>query len=505
MSNKTIEIEVYNRTAYMLTSFAGTTTSGSLPVPDGNSPPKGSTDSYTIGVGSGTSFTIKASGSDGCAGTVTLRDAGNNVAFEIVYNQQDSGDATIQTRALTIPQCQGWNNHDSYSGDAVSAKVDLYQGTSVSLKQANGSTGVFGYVVPLDTNPYDVKRNCSDFVNSMFQKAIRGVEFTGMYDQGSAAPYMPVDFTGGSVALCNDGTINSALVKILQALWPGQAGVTPDTDSPDYPFIKFMANFLVPHVSGDSMTADTTQAPLVMYVPTFSYVATKSAGPQYQLSGYRTFPFIGSGTRFHMANVNLFLQLMLAGAHFVNIQASRDYDNQNISNTGRDLYNSFKDQFKNGELRHSCVGNSHYADHVNFSGWYYGDTYKEWAVSGSGLLVALLVGQTASGQWNTFMQLEGWPADGDVFTTGSTTGGERHGTDFANYQTSLWNISTFGAIPYSEKRGTTIFLAPASWVPGICTSTYMMPYVGAETPQPWLNTDLVSVPAGTPSLPPQYG
>ncbi|HWD29035.1 MAG TPA: hypothetical protein VG387_17815, partial [Rhizomicrobium sp.] len=87
----------------------------------------------------------------------------------------------------------------------------------------------------------------------------------------------------------------------------------------------------------------------------------------------------------------------------------------------------------------------------------------------------------------------------------ATSGGPRHGQDYAAYSQSFWNISTFGAAPYSEKRATTIFLAPAPWVPSIYSDTFMMPYVGAETPQLWLKTSLVQVPKNTPAPPSQYG
>ncbi|MDI9654524.1 hypothetical protein QM306_40740, partial [Burkholderia cenocepacia] len=60
-----------------------------------------------------------------------------------------------------------------------------------------------------------------------------------------------------------------------------------------------------------------------------------------------------------------------------------------------------------------------------------------------------------AGTYNTFIQLEGWQA-----------GGSRHNADYATYQQTLWNISTYGVSAYSEKRATSIFLASA----GIVTS-----------------------------------
>ena len=43
-------------------------------------------------------------------------------------------------------------------------------------------------------------------------------------------------------------------------------------------------------------------------------------------------------------------------------------------------------------------------------------------------------------------------------------GGFRHGADFATHGATFWNISTYGACPFSEKRGGTVFLAPRSWI-----------------------------------------
>ena len=103
-----------------------------------------------------------------------------------------------------------------------------------------------------------------------------------------------------------------------------------------------------------------------------------------------------------------------------------------------------------------------------------------------------------AGTYNTFIQLEGWQA-----------GGSRHNADYATYQQTLWNISTYGASAYSEKRATSIFLAPAGWTPQVYQTTRMMPYVGAYaqsngSPQGWLNPSLVTIPADAPALPSRY-
>ena len=48
---------------------------------------------------------------------------------------------------------------------------------------------------------------------------------------------------------------------------------------------------------------------------------------------------------------------------------------------------------------------------------------------------------------------------------------------------------------YSEKRGTTIFLAPTEWKPKQNPDTIMPPYAGSETRQRWLNANVICLPS----------
>lgn len=106
-------------------------------------------------------------------------------------------------------------------------------------------------------------------------------------------------------------------------------------------------------------------------------------------------------------------------------------------------------------------------------------------------ILSLLIGRTAWGavtgnNHNTFVQLEGWPA------TGWTGAGGRHGVDYQTHGATKWNISTYGACLYSEKRGMTVFLAPPTWIPNVNPGgTIMAPYDGAATAQGWLDRNLV--------------
>jgi len=507
MSNeRSITATFWNHTNVTLTNYSAVATAGGYPTPVGMLPPSSGA-SLPIKVEPGGYIRTFAQNNNGaCNGVITLTDSASQVEFVIRYVLPSGSDKVLirVEPPSDYPSCIGIADAPSYSGSDPAANLGLYVGLAVQEWNEYGEYTA-GYAVPLLANPY-AQNNARDMVNSMFQLNIRkpdGVQH--WFDQAAVLPYQAADFSGNQLSLGRE-TPPLPLVQTMLNLWPGVV-TSPVTTSPDYPLIQFLADFLVPS------PASTSTPPLVMYVPEFSYQGYYNSGgvtgPIYQLTGYQAYPFAGTGgDRFDISNVQTFLQLFLGGAHFVNIQAYRDFQNINPKNpppnTGRNLYTLFQDQFPDNNTmtgRHYCIGNSHYTNTVNTSGWYYGNQMGEWASSGCGLLLSLLVAKTADNQYNTFMQLEGWPADGDWWSTRSLSGGARHGQDYAAYNQSLWNISTFGAIPYSEKRGTTIFLAPPSWIPSIYSDTYMMPYVGAEKKQGWLKTQLVSVPSGTPSRP----
>ncbi len=502
---------VWNHTTYTLTKFVGTATAGTVPGPQGASPPmSGST--VVISVAPSASLSVYAGNSNGaCNGTFTLSDEKSNVMFPVTYVHPNGNDPTTVNVVANsgYPACMGVNDQPlPLAGHDPVVNIGLYVGDAV-YQYANGPTKpalTVGYTAPLSATPYS-DNNARDVVNSMFQSNIRTPGVVNvMLDQAGAVPYQPADYSGAQLSLIAPnvalGSANpkGKLTQAVLNLWPGVV-TSPVTTSPDYDFIKFLADFVVPSPASNSTP------PLVMWIPEFKFVESVTSdgttGPKYQLLGYKSYPLSGGTvTRFNMDNVKQFLQLLMGGAHFVNIQADRDFAKCSPStNVGRNLYNAFTSAFSdNGSIsgRHSCTGNSHYTNTVNTSGWYYGNQMGEWAASDCGLLLSLLVAKTADGQYDTFMQLEGWPADTDWLTgDGSLGGGPRHGEDYNAYKQTFWNISTYGATPYSEKRATTIFLAPAPWTPSISSSTYMMSYVGAETLQDWLQTAFVSVPSGT--------
>ena len=190
-----------------------------------------------------------------------------------------------------------------------------------------------------------------------------------------------------------------------------------------------------------------------------------------------------------MNGVGRLLRLFAAGAHFVIVHSARDVPANNVP--------SFYNAVHNGGLQTRAARmNSHYtASYISNlnAGKYYPDfvTTETAPNANCPFILSLLIGRTASGilfnnRHNTFLQLEGWPA------TGTTGAGGRHGIDYQTHGTTKWNISTYGACLYSEKRGMTVFLAPPAWNPQVNPGgTIMAHYDGAHTVQGWLDRTLV--------------
>jgi hypothetical protein len=234
-----------------------------------------------------------------------------------------------------------------------------------------------------------------------------------------------------------------------------------------------------------------------MWVPQIAWQAGSDPAV-FSLTGYRAFPFVDAQGNWNAATLSAFLTLLAAGSHLVAISATSDLP----AGVTMQAFDSFMGA--SGLATSTDIGNSHYASVVNTTGRYYLSVGNDFAPANCGLILSFLYGRTVNnllagaGTYNTFIQLEGWQA-----------GGSRHNADYATYQQTLWNISTYGASAYSEKRATSIFLAPAGWTPQVYQTTRMMPYVGAYaqsngTPQGWLNTSLVTIPADAPPLPSRY-
>lgn len=233
---------------------------------------------------------------------------------------------------------------------------------------------------------------------------------------------------------------------------------------------------------------------LCMYLPSITYLGPPidNALPIYELNkevGYQKKPF-KSNAKTDYTVVKEFLTLFLCGAHFVGVQSDKDLS-QGTSITP--FYTFFKKSSLQDNIRHD-PGNSHYTSITNCCGLYYPIIDQDTAPNSSPFILSFLTCPTISrllhfqcdnvtsnvNDYSTFFQLEGWQA---TFP--------RHNADYNTYKVFLWNISTFGSCVYSEKRATTIFLAPSTWNPSFNSETYMARYVGAESIQPWLNTHAV--------------
>jgi hypothetical protein len=482
--SRTTNITITNRTSITLSFGNATTAEG----------PAATANASTVAPGGTLVVTAHNTSAfnGGNKGNFTLSGTKGNQQVDYTFfytHPQTTGTSYVNMASQTPGWVSGFDA-DSYGGDPINATCNLYEGVAVYAPGA-----ATGYSVPLSADPYGSSNNAQDFLNQLFDdnrnpSTMRsGALLPPMFDQ-TTIPYAPADFSGGQIA--------STLVPILLDVWNNTDTPPPTPDSA-------LLNFLASYIQGGE-----GQSPMTLWIPILSYV-NNTEPAVYTLNGYHEFQLYSQGA-WNTTNLRAFLTLLVGGAHMVAISAYNDLNLQGISTSAsRSLYEAFRNS---GLPQRGDLANSHYASwHTaggNVTGEYAGTVDGEWAPPACGLLVSLLFGRTVNGmstdtgQYNTFMQLEGWPAHG--------TGGTRHMADYDAYQQTLWNISTFGAIPYSEKRATTVFLAPPGWTPTNYQTTGMMPYVGAyatgstsdPTPQSWLNTTTFVLPPGTPALPAAY-
>lgn len=413
----------------------------------------------------GQSMTVSAHNpSGGCDGH--FRVAGAGMGFDITYRHPLGAGAT--TVAMTAaPGYLAIADATTFPGHDAVAAVGLYRGIT------SGS----GWVAPLELLDNPPRDNAQDFVNSVYGPGVRdGAIIHAAYGHPSPDGYVqPADFTGGQLA---------GLAGLLSTQWLSGTGACPAVDAA---LLRWLAGYV--------RTASPAGA-LTMWVPQMRHVDATSPSV-FSLSGYRRFDFV-DGQDWDAATVSAFCNLLVAGAHFVAVCADRDLP------SGVPVLPLDRSMDASGLPTRHDPGNSHYATLLNVTGTYVQPADGDFAGRGSGLLQAMLVGRTVNdmlaspGSYNNFLQLEGWPAISS-----------RHNADYIAHQRTAWNISTFGASPYSEKRATTVFLAPPGWEPTLYQTTLMMPYVGAYAvaegvPQSWLDTSLAKVPSTAPPLPARF-
>jgi len=268
-----------------------------------------------------------------------------------------------------------------------------------------------------------------------------------------------------AVWLVDTATV-TLLVQILRGYWHkslrGGGGIAPRTLARDEAMIQLISAFIMKHK-------------LCMAIPRFTCATKRDAEPSsYQLMGYETHAFLDDGD-WNGEAVDIFLTHFLAGAHFVVVQSSVDL--------GTGLSENFFAKFKqlNGAKK---AGHSHYTGHkVSLNGQNYptmtlttveGPQLDEITIAADAtLLPVVLCDETANTSPNAFFQMEGWPPGKSMlgvskpeYRNPALAGGYRHGADFNTHGKSIWNISTYAASLFSEKRGGAIFLAPESWLGG---------------------------------------
>ncbi len=457
----------------------------------------------------GKTITLSASStSAACKGTVTFHtdDKSATPCLVVAYCASSDSDKT----GLTISPCSGFGvgpQSVKQTDHSIAGTFTFYPGI---LQSADSTVQVMSLSSDPMTLAASVPHVFADFTNAMFDPQIRSTDaitaavttatttITNQWDADSPPPIFYADFTGGQIPV---------IVAMWKKYWIDRKAES--CPAPDAALIDWLKGFL------------TANGPPQLWIPRLT---VHDAGPPavFNLKGYNAIDFHTSNGDWIETTVERFLTMLASGAHFVSICAKSDLEPIGKSySSAADFYASFADA---SFVRGNDLGNSHYISSgiMNTSGWYFLDIDGEWMPStvkvtpngdqtDAGLINALMTGASVTdpagravngGQYSPFLQLEGWQQQG-------TGGGDRHMADYDSYNSMLWNISTFGASPYSEKRGTTVFLAPKDWTPQVTEVTRMMPYVGAYAsaipftpsyptvantfPQAWLNTGLVRI------------
>jgi hypothetical protein len=340
-------------------------------------------------------------------------------------------------------------------------------------------------LVPL--NP--AMTNRADFVNSLFSADVR-----------DAAGLQAAIAAGALSWSYADPASRGLILRAWLEAWRRAAGLPDDSGAPPCPaqdaaWIAFVCAYLA-------------RNDLDLCTPRLSLHGLDARGRAiYKNSGYQRTPFLRGGTwqlgAFDAqgslvgdpstSTVARFLEHLYYGSHIVVILSPKD-----IRSVVRDLRDDMADALP---VRTDEVS-SHYGGSAVLSGRYYcpdgaprrhGVTFdvETLAVTGAEpLLLALLVGVTASTNRNEFLQLEGWPAQESI----SPPGGERHNADYEANEATYWNFSTFGASACTEKRSTPVFLAPADFSLTLQADTKMPHYWGANAGNvgdAWMHPDLV--------------
>lgn len=317
-------------------------------------------------------------------------------------------------------------------------------------------------LIPLNSNC----SNIPDYVNSLFCPSVRAPQLLE-----NVIP------TGSLEFLWTDNNSAQLTLSAWLAAWQYYQGAPYDPTAFSHcpPVDRDLISFWGRYFRSNRLD---------ICIPQLAYVPSNGLATYFN-EGYQRIPFMKAQGTFDYENaVPTFLNLILRGAHCVVIQSPNDTGNTNVAN----FYDAFNNEKSLSSQQRHDPGNSHYTSLTNTTGEYYPKVTKDTEPSTNPLITAFLVGKTVNNDfasnYNTFFQLEGW----EYFV-----GGSRHNADYQTYKATLWNISTYGAIPYSEKRSTPIFLAPSTFSLALNSQTHMPLYVGADSVQGWMNPELLVI------------
>jgi hypothetical protein len=333
--------------------------------------------------------------------------------------------------------------------------------------------------------------NVKEFIDSLFDHDVR-----------SAQNVKDAAANGATTVSFVDDRSRKIILESWLAAWKSVTGVDPHNRDTSYDKYIIQADRdLIQWLTGYIYT---TSMRLCRPKLTLSSLSTGVAGvPFYENAGYEVLPFVenddwsygsfaDNGEPHWNGTVSTFLWLLFHGAHFVIID---NPDDGALPNT-KSLAASF-DKHIPSAMRSHCPGNSHYPTDLWFkkvgsltTDEYYLDVDDDYE-TGEGFILALLIGDTSAGASNSFMQLEGWQAQGE----GGLTGGPRHTFDLETHEATFWNISTYGACAYSEKRSTPCFFTQdqQTFSLDLDRTTHMPLYDGAGSLQEhWMKPGYVT-------------
>lgn len=346
-----------------------------------------------------------------------------------------------------------------------------------------------------DDDDGSVFENLDDFLNSLFDP------WPGPFAYNAAGLFRPNLVTEIKARETNTQAVSplcwlinantlTLLLDVLEGYWMGRdirTNPRPRTIAKDEAFIHCIRDYI-----------DTND--LRMRVPSFQCETKRDDEPStYEWTADTVSSFKNNDGTWNSATVRRFLELFLAGAHFVVVHSATDVGNDlNIP--------SFFKEFSN--LGTKYTGHSHYTDGIALTGVNYptlelvgeeGNTLDEFVDREQAVLLPVVLSDTTTGvkDHNSFFQMEGWRPGRNMFGVTKyeyqhkvLAAGYRHGADFATHQKTLWNISTYGASLFSEKRGAPVFLAPNDWM-GKQKHVYTG-FKGSDGGHKWFKSDLVT-------------